>query len=226
MLFDLRSRGRRTTVRVVYLGLAILLGGGLVLFGVGTGSGNGGLLNAFGGGGGGGSAQKQVISQQEQAALREVRTNPNSATGWGDLLQARWIAAGQGSNYDTSTGTFTAAGKKELQGAATAWQRYIALVKTPDPSLAILAAKTYAALGDYAGAASAWDHETLANPDAPKGYECLALTAYAASQTRKGQLAENKALSLLPKNQQLQVKTALDSARSSPSTAKSAAAQC
>ena len=34
MLFDLRSRGRRTTVRGVYLLLAILMGGGLILFGV------------------------------------------------------------------------------------------------------------------------------------------------------------------------------------------------
>ncbi len=39
MLFDLRSRGRRRTVQFVYLGLAILLGGGLVLFGVGAGNG-------------------------------------------------------------------------------------------------------------------------------------------------------------------------------------------
>ena len=32
MLFDLRGRGRRRVVQVVYLGLALLLGGGLVLF--------------------------------------------------------------------------------------------------------------------------------------------------------------------------------------------------
>ena len=50
MLFDLRSRGRRRTVQATYLGLALLMGGGLVLFGVGTGGGGGGLLNAFGGG--------------------------------------------------------------------------------------------------------------------------------------------------------------------------------
>jgi hypothetical protein len=47
MLFDLRSRGRRRTVQAVYLTLAILMGGGLVLFGVGAGNGIGGLLNAF-----------------------------------------------------------------------------------------------------------------------------------------------------------------------------------
>jgi hypothetical protein len=44
MLFDLRSRGRRRTVQAVYLGLAVLMGGGLILFGVGTGSGIGVLL--------------------------------------------------------------------------------------------------------------------------------------------------------------------------------------
>ena len=35
MLFDLRGRGRRRTVQAIYLGLAILLGGGLIFFGVG-----------------------------------------------------------------------------------------------------------------------------------------------------------------------------------------------
>ena len=35
MLFDLRGRGRRRTVQVIYLSLAILMGGGLVLFGIG-----------------------------------------------------------------------------------------------------------------------------------------------------------------------------------------------
>ena len=66
MLFDLRSRGRRRTVQGVYLVLAILLGGGLVLFGVGAGNGLGGLLNAFTGGGSSG-AQKPVVSQQEKS---------------------------------------------------------------------------------------------------------------------------------------------------------------
>ena len=46
MLFDLRGRGRRRFVQGIYLGLAILMGGGLILFGVGAGT-NGGLLDAF-----------------------------------------------------------------------------------------------------------------------------------------------------------------------------------
>ena len=46
MLFDLRGRGRRRAVKVIYLGLALLLGGGLVLFGIG-GDAHGGLGDAF-----------------------------------------------------------------------------------------------------------------------------------------------------------------------------------
>src|SRR5215217_1581794 len=50
MLFDLRGRGRRRTVQVIYLSLAILMGGGLVLFGIG-GATSGGLFDAISGDG-------------------------------------------------------------------------------------------------------------------------------------------------------------------------------
>src|SRR5437764_7307605 len=100
MLFDLRSRGRRRTVQGVYLGLAVLMGGGLVLFGVGAGNGFGGILNAFTGGGGG--AQKQVVSQQEKQAVRATRLNPANAAAWAALVQARWTSAGQGADYDSA----------------------------------------------------------------------------------------------------------------------------
>ena len=52
MLFDLRGR-RRRAVQATYLTLAVLMGGGLVLFGIG-GNTSGGLFDAFSGGGGGG----------------------------------------------------------------------------------------------------------------------------------------------------------------------------
>jgi predicted Zn-dependent protease len=225
MLFDLRSRGRRRTVQGVYLFMAILLGGGLVLFGVGAGNGIGGILNAFTGNGST-SAQKQVISQQETAALKETRANPNSATGWGDLLQARWTSAGQGSNYNTTAGTFTASGKQELSGATTAWERYVSLTTSPDPSLAVLAARAYVALGNYAGGASAWEKETEASPTEVKGFECLAIMAYSAGQGRKGDLAAAKAESLLPKSQQTTVKQSFTAAKASKSSAQQLAAQC
>src|SRR5205085_3887380 len=152
MLFDLRSRGRRRTVQAVYLGLAILMGGGLVLFGVGAGNGLGGLLNAFTGNGSGNS-QKQVVSQEEKVALRESRQNPSDPAGWAALVQARWTSAGQGGDFDSNTGQFTTAGKKELSSTVQAWQQYLKLTSKPDPNVAILAARSYTALGNYAGEA-------------------------------------------------------------------------
>jgi hypothetical protein len=223
MLFDLRSRGRRRTVQGIYLGLAVLMAGGLILFGVGTGTGGGGLLNAFNGGG---NNQKQVVSQQEKTALAQVKANPNNAAGWGNLLQARWITATQAPDYNASTGTFTAAGKKELNGVATAWQHYTALTKNPDPDLAITAARAYAKLGNYSAAAKAWEVDTAANPTSPNGFECQAITAYAAKQTRIGDLASNKALTLVPKAQQTNLKQSFKAAKSSPSSAQTIAAQC
>lgn len=224
MLFDLRSRHRRRAVKVTYTLLALLMGGGLVLFGVGTGQSGGGLLNAFGGSGSNG-AQNQVVSQQETAALKQIKQDPNSAQAWGNLLEARWTTAVNGNDYSSTTG-FTAAGKRELNQTIQAWGRYIQLTHSPDPDLATLAARAYAALGNYSGAANAWGIESAANPGAYSGYECLAVTSYAAGDTRKGELAATKALSLLPKSQQATAKLTLNDAKSSTSAAKSAAAQC
>ena len=220
MLFDLRSRGRRRTVQAVYLGLAILMGGGLVLFGVGAGNGLGGLLNAFNGSGST-SGQKSVVSQQEQQAIKATQQNPSSAQAWANLVQARWTSAGQGSNFNSSTGQFTKSGLSELTLATQDWQRYLTLTKNPDPNLAILAARAYAGTQNYSGEASAWDIETLADPTAVKGFECLAASAYAAGQTRKGDLAQAKALTLVPKAQQTLLKNQLQQAKTNPSVAQS-----
>src|SRR5579875_1723489 len=210
MLFDLRSRGRRRAVQGVYLALALIMG-----VGVGTGNGIGGLLNAFTGNGSG-NGQSQVVSQQEQAALKAVRANPRNASAWAQLVQARWTAAGEAGNYNSTTGAFTASGKRELAATTQAWQRYLQVVKSPDPNVAILAARAYAALGNYAGAAAAWEAETAASPS-QLGYACLAATAYAANQTRKGDLALSRALSLTPKAQQATLKSQINAAKTQPS---------
>src|SRR5947209_223915 len=90
MLFDLRSRGRRRTVQAVYLGLAVLMGGGLILFGAGTGSGFRGLLNAFTGTGS--NNHTAQISQAEKAAINQTQKAPSNAaaeTRTGDLAAAK-----------------------------------------------------------------------------------------------------------------------------------------
>jgi hypothetical protein len=218
MLFDLRGRGRRRTVQAVYLGLALLLGGGLVLFGVGAGNGNGGLLNAFSGNGS--NNQKSVVSAQEKAALKQIKLDPNNPAGWAALVQARWTSAGQGSNFNSTTGQFTATGKKELTATTQAWTRYLTLTKKPDPDLAVLAARAYGAQANYAGMAGAWEVETAANPGQVKGFECLAVSAYAAKQTRKGDLAMAKAITLVPKAQRKLLQTQIQQAKTNPQVAQ------
>ena len=224
MLFDLRSRGRQRTVRVVYLFLALLMGAGLVLFGVGAGNGFGGILNAFTGNGSSG-AQKQAISQQEQAALKATEANPNDASAWAQLAQARWSSAGQTPNIDASTGAFTASGVKELQGVTSAWERYIALTKSPDFNTAVIAGRSYVALNQYSGAASAWEQSTVSEPNFGNGYVCMAYSAFAAGQTRKGQLATAKATPLLPNLQAAQTKQLLNQAKTSKQSAQQLAQQ-
>jgi len=221
MLFDLRSRGRRRTVQVVYLGLALLMGGGLVLFGVGAGNGIGGLLNAFTGNGSG-NAQSTVVSAQEKAALRQTKLDPSNPSAWSSLVMARWgSASSNAADYNPSTNTYTAAGRRELAATTSAWERYLQLTKSPDPNVAILAARAYAFLGNYAGAAGAWEIQALADPSTAKGYECLAVTAYAAKQTRKGDLALAKALSLTPQLSRKMLKTEIQAAQTTPSIAQS-----
>ena len=219
MLFDLRSRGRRRTVRVVYFGLALIMLGGLLLVGVGTGSG-GGILNAFTNNGSGAN-QNQVVGQQEKTALKETRQRPSDPTAWADLVQARWTAAGQAGNYNASTGAFTAAGNQELHNLQQDWQRYLTLTRHPSSDVAIVAARAYAALSDYSGESSAYEVVTQADPSGLKGYECLAVSAYAAKQNRKGDLAQAKALSLVPKLQRPTLKAQIQAAKSQPQIAQS-----
>ena len=208
-------------MQAVYLGLAIVLGGGLVLFGVGAGNGLGGLLNAFTGKGST-AGQSQAVNQQEKAAIKATQTNPNSAAAWAALVQARWSTARSSSaDVNANTGQFTDAGKKELTALGQAYQRYRALVKQPDPTVAVLAARAQQYLGNYAAATSAWDDISAANPDQATAFECLAANAYAAGQTRKGDLASAKALTLVPKLQRTLLQGKLQQAKTNPQIAQS-----
>lgn len=218
MLFDLRSRGRRRTVQAIYLMLALIMVGGLLLVGVGTGSG-GGILNAFTNNGSG-SNQSQAVSAQEKQAIAATKRKPSDPVAWRSLVAARWTTASQAPDYDSATGGFTAAGKRELTATTQAWARYLQLTKAPDSTTAILAAHAFGALGNYAQQASAWELVANAFPTETKAFECLAASAYAAKQTRKGDLAAAKAVSLVAKAQQFELGQQLKQAKASPAIAR------
>src|SRR4051794_13671343 len=216
MLFDLRGRGRRRTVQAVYLTLAILLGGGLVLFGVG-GSVSGGLFDAIGltGGSSNTTSANEQLDKQEKAALRATRANPNDAAAFVTLARVRYQQAGQGDNFDKNTGQFKGGGRAELGKAAAAWDSYLALnPKSPDPNLAALMVQAFSPVGlnRPKDGVEAAEIVAEARPSAQTYYQ-LAVFAYAAKQTRKGDLAGKKAVELAPSAQRAAVKSQVDSAK-------------
>jgi hypothetical protein len=224
MLFDLRSKSRRNTVRVVYVILALLMLSGLLLVGVGTGNNNGGILNALSNNGGSNSGANSLIDQQTEAAIKLTRKHPDSAADWGALIQARWTAAGNGSNYNTTSDTYTTGGKAQLNDAVTAWERYLSLTgNKPNLSYSLLAKDVYQALQQWNSAGGAWQYviqnQGVGSTSAVKGYECLALNSFAAAQTSKGKLAAAAAKKLLPKAEQTDWDTTVTSAKSSATTA-------
>jgi tetratricopeptide (TPR) repeat protein len=216
MLFDLRARGRRRTVQAVYLGLAVLIGGGLVLFGVGTGSGFGGLLNAFTNGSSGSS--QPAVSQAEKSAVRQTRLHPSSPGAWSQLVQARIAAANQQCNGTACT----AAGRKDIEEASQAWQRYLKLTPHPDSALAQTMAHSYESIGDFQSATKAWMIVTQANSTTAPYFEFLAQDAYRAKETRVGDLAAQRALALTPKAQQKALRQELQQLKSAATAASSA----
>ncbi|HEX4806448.1 MAG TPA: hypothetical protein VFU94_11165 [Conexibacter sp.] len=212
MLFDLQSRGRRTAVKIIYLGLAVLMGGGLLLFGIGTGTGQGGFFDIFKGNGSSTSAQ---VSSAETSATRQVRLHPQDPRAWYALTYARYQSAGYDNTLNGGNGGFTAAGRKKLASASTAWQRYLTLDPNhPNPTLARLMANAYSQVGlnQPADAATAMEIVTEQQPS-EQSFAALAEFAYLANQLRKGDLAAARAVSLAPSAQQRLLRTNLANIR-------------
>jgi hypothetical protein len=214
MLFDLRGAGRRRTVKVIYILLAFLMGGGLVLFGIG-GSVSGGLIDAITERSGGGDNSTDRFRKQEKAALVKTQANPKDAAAWVALARARFQVAGQGENFDPGKGTFTSSGTAKLQAAGDAWDHYLALnPKKPDDRVASLMVQAYGALNKPDKAAQAQEVITEARPTAST-FTQLAIFAYQAGQTRKGDLAKNKALQLTDPDMRQALKGQLEQAKQS-----------
>jgi hypothetical protein len=196
MLFDLRGSGRRTTVKVVYVTLAILMGGGLVFFGIG-GSVSGGLFDAISGSNSGASSDEGTFVKRAAAADRAAKANPQDPTAWAEVVRARYQLARAGDNVDPNTGQFTAAGVAQLKLADAAWQKHLALKPDPpDDSVATIMVRAYTqGLNDPVKATAA---QEIVAEERPKSgtYADLAALAFAAGQISKGDLATKKALEL------------------------------
>ena len=212
MLFDLQGK-RRRLVQATYLILAILMGGGLVLFGVGSGDISGGLFDAITGKNSNSSgSQNSTINTRitrDQAALK---INPNDEGALADLVRAHYQLATD--DADANTGAFGDKGKQELTKADTAWKRYVKVSKTPSDSLASLMLQAYSQGGLNKPADAATAAQLIANAR-PSAQAYLALTSYAsqAGQTRLANLAGQKAIDLAPKAEKKLVKQQVAAAK-------------
>jgi hypothetical protein len=217
MLFDLRGRGRRRTIQVIYVTLAILMGGGLVFFGIG-GSAAGGLFDALGlrgGSSGGGTSSGDVFAQRAGQAEKQLKANPNDVAALAILARARYQQAGETGNYIQQTGQFTAQGKTRLRQAGDAWDRYLAANPPKvDDSLATLMVQAFAktALNEPAKGVKVAQIVAEARPSAQSFYQ-VAVFAYAAGDKRIGDLAAARTLALTPAARKTQIKLLLDVAK-------------
>jgi len=196
MLFDLRGR-RRRAVQGTYLMLALLMGGGLVLFGIG-GSVSGGLLDAFKGGGGpsADSAFKDQINKREE----RLQQNPQNQVILANLVRDYYSLASS-QRPEGSVG-FPADAKDDLRKAGSYWQRYSRLAENPSPAVAGYAIQIYDVNGLNRPKQAEQAASILAK-DANDTPSYLRLVSYAAraGDTRTADLAGQKAVDLAPKDQ-------------------------
>ncbi len=214
MLFDLRGRGRRRVIKVVYVTLAFLMGGGLVLFGIG-GDVSGGLVDAITGAPSTDTGEDRYKKQAADAAAR-TKANPNDSAAWAALTRARVQVATSGDLYDANTDTYTDQGKERLRLAVSSWNKYLEVApegaSEEKSSLASRMVRVFVALNDFTQAARA--QEIIAEDRESVGaYSQLAVLSYQAGQTRKGDLAAEKAVDLADEDEKEALKGQLESAK-------------
>ena len=197
MLFDLKGK-RRRTVQATYVALAFLMVVGLVGAGVGSGV-SGGVFDLFSGGSGKSTANK-TVENRIKAAQRTLVADPRNQTALTTIVRSHYELASVDTNQQT--GKFGANGKKELALAAVAWQRYVGVVKKPDPSLAAVMLNAFGknGLNRPANAAAVAEIIATSRNDA-QSYIRLTACATLAGQTRKATLAGQQAVALAPKGQ-------------------------
>jgi hypothetical protein len=205
MLFDLRARGRRRTVQVVYAGLALLFLVGFVGFGVGVG------------GGGGSSPIEAIFGNKEGSNGAGFGAQVSAA--WTALAEAQFHESGAGENFEEASQKFTSKGKALLVKVANAWSRYIALNPSKlnqTVALEMLTVYGKEGLNQPAAAVEVLQLLVAAKPESAAFYGQLASFAYQAKNTREGDLAAKKTISLTPAKERKNVEAQLAQLKSNP----------
>jgi tetratricopeptide (TPR) repeat protein len=234
MLFDLRSPGRRRFIKVIYGGLAFLMAGGLIFFGIGSDA-SGGLSEIFSGGGGGGDTG---FEDQIEDAEKTLEENPQDTAALAELVQLHYQSGNKLVEIDEQTqqAVLTAEAEEEYTKAADAWDRYVKLTKAKiDTGVALSAVQNFgalasglltkAALGTGPGALDDAD-DSLANWNAAaeaqgliaeqggdaEAYRRLAEYYYFAGEFDKGDQAAQQAVGAAKGDEAKQIEDALKAA--------------
>jgi hypothetical protein len=207
MLFDLQGK-RRRVVQATYLMLAVLMGGGLVLFGIG-GDVSGGLFDAFSDRGGGGGSDDTVEKRIERNEERAAAGGSARETALRELVRDYYSLATN--QAETGAVGFPEEARDELTKAAAAYQRYLKVeTENPDPATANYAIQIYdvTALNDADEAKKA---ATIVAEEDNDWQSYLRLAQYAtlAQDTRTADLAGAKALDLAGKGEKREVRRQL-----------------
>ena len=224
MLFDLQGK-RRRVVQATYLTLAILMGGGLVLFGIG-GDVSGGLFDAFSDRSGGGSGN-DIVDKRIDRNEKRARANPRSEAPLKALTRDYYqLATAQTTSNAVS---FPDEAKDELAKAGANWKAYLALEpKKVDTSLASLALQVYD-VGALNRPKDALEAARLIAEDNEEPNAYLRVVQYAAlaGDTRVADLAGQKAIDLAPRSDRKNVKAQVAQLKKPPaqSGGQSGAAQ-
>jgi len=225
MLFDLRGRGRRRTVQVIYLGLALIFLVGFVGFGVGVGGSGGGLLNALSENNGSNSAS---FTAKVAAAQKLVKREPKSAKAWLALAEAQLHQSTEEAYTDPTTGQFTSKGKQFLEQVSRSWNTYLSL--EPHNPNSLMAQRMLTVYGEEGLNKPAEEVAALqivipTKPPTAALYASLAEYSYKAHDVGQGDLASEKAVSLAPKSERARIKTYLEAVKKNPSASPSEASK-
>jgi tetratricopeptide (TPR) repeat protein len=222
MLFELGGK-RKRFIQVIYVFLALLLGGGLIFFGIG-GSAPGGLGDAIGLGGGGGNDNPEFQAKIEKAQ-QTLQTNPDNTKALLELARNEYLNGQAALEVDDQGITvLTEDAVNDFEAAVDAWEHYLDVTKgKPDESVAALMIQAYQNIRfestNFAsierrleGAQTTAEILAQARPG-PNSYLALASAAYAAGDTKTAEKAADKALAAVGESSKAAMEQQLKAAK-------------
>lgn len=210
MLFDLQGK-RRRVVQATYLTLAVLMGGGLVFFGVGSDA-TGGLADIFTGDDGGGSADGTIekrIERNEERAAKPGKARENALK---ELVRDHYALATAKAN--PNTGEF-GDGVEDLERAAATYQRYLKVEDGKiDPATASFALRVYD-VGALNKPAEATEAAAVIAADDNDWQSYVRVVQYAtlAGDARTADLAGQRAIDLAGRREKAEVRQQVKAAK-------------